>query len=320
MRGSLGAETLACRSAYANVVPVASPILTASARIASWIRRILASSRSRSSREQTTVPGMTLRAPGLTCETTDGADLATRRRAHHAIDHVDEARRRQQRVLPLVHRRRPGVVGKAGHRHVPLADADDALDDADGHALGFEDAALLDVQFEVGRDAAAGPPHLASRVGSPPTNAMPSPHRLAAGGHVREFGGLELATHRAAAEQPAFLVGPDRDFDRMPQHVPAFLQHLRDLDRPEGADVAVVAAAVGHRIDVRAEDDRRQVGAARRVVRSGCRRSRWWASAPPPASMSRRGHGPGCLRRCSRVDACRRPACRRTVAGPSGAR
>ena len=58
-------------------------------------------------------------------------------------------RGRQQRILPLAHRRRPGVVGEAGDRDVVAMNRDDAFDDADRRAALFERAALLDVQLEV---------------------------------------------------------------------------------------------------------------------------------------------------------------------------
>jgi predicted permease len=64
IRGSLGAGAFTCSSSKAIVVPLASPIFMASARMFSNSRTICASSRSRSSSEHSTVPGMTFGAPG----------------------------------------------------------------------------------------------------------------------------------------------------------------------------------------------------------------------------------------------------------------
>ena len=46
----------------------------------------------------------------------------------------------------------------------------------------------------------------------------------------------------------------------------ALLQRLRDFDRADHADVAVVVAAARHGVDVRADQDRRQ-------LRRCCRRA-----------------------------------------------
>ena len=64
-------------------------------------------------------------------------------------------RGRQQRILPIRHRRRARVIREAGDRHLVAIDRDDALDDADGNALALERAALLDVQLEVAMVRAA---------------------------------------------------------------------------------------------------------------------------------------------------------------------
>src|SRR5262249_24629538 len=86
----------------------------------------------------------------------DGSDLAARRASHHAIDGFDVFCRREQRVAPLIHRRRARVIGEALDRHVPPVYANYAFDHPDIDLLGMQKAALFDVQFKVRGDV-AGP-------------------------------------------------------------------------------------------------------------------------------------------------------------------
>ena len=158
---------------------------------------------------------MTLGAPGQAWMRPTVPTCAPGSLADDAVDHLDEPRRREQRVVPLVHRRRARVVGEAGHRHVPLADADDALDDADVDARGVEDAALLDVQLEVGGDVALRAAYLGQPRGVAADAADALAIGLAARRHVRQVLRGELAAPGAAAVEAALLVRPDDDFERV---------------------------------------------------------------------------------------------------------
>jgi hypothetical protein len=188
----------------------------------------------------------------------DGADVAARRARHDAVDHVDEPRGREHRVLPLVHRRRPGVVREAGHRHVPPADADDALDDADGRALGFEHAALLDVQLEVAGDVAGERRTSSSRSGSPPTNAMPSftvlPEAVTCASSDASNWPL---TARLPKSPPSSLAQTATSMGWRSVMPRSRSVRATSIDG-EHADVAVEVAALRHRVHVRAEDERLQ--------------------------------------------------------------
>ena len=77
------------------------------------------------------------------------------------VDALDQPRGAEQCVLASRHRRRAGVGVLAGHRHLVPAHRLHAGDHADVLALGFEDRALLDMQFEERRQrvlaAALGP-------------------------------------------------------------------------------------------------------------------------------------------------------------------
>ena len=79
-------------------------------------------------------------------------------------------------------------------------------------------------------------------------------HRPVAG-RTLELLRREVAHEAAAAREPALLVAPDRDLEGMAVAVALLAQHLRHLDRGHRAHVAVVVAAFGHGIDVRAEED-----------------------------------------------------------------
>ena len=68
----------------------------------------------------------------------------------------------------------------------------------------------------------------------------------------------QAAGHRAAADQAALLVREADNLDRVTGRDAAFMHQLRNLDRTDDTDVAVVVAAARHRIDVRAEHDRWQ--------------------------------------------------------------
>ena len=129
-------------------------------------------------------------------------------------------------------------------------------DDADVDLLLFERPALLDVQLDVGRDVAALANGRFQAIGIAADERDAVARDLAAARRQRERGRLELSGHRAAADRAALLVLKHDDFDRMPQRDVALGERLRDLDRRERSDVAVVVAAVGHRVDVRSEEQR----------------------------------------------------------------
>ena len=57
-----------------------------------------------------------------------------------------------------------------------------------------------------------------------------------------------MADHREAADRSALLVREIDDLERMLETDAAFLQDLRNFDRTDHADVAVVVAAARHRV------------------------------------------------------------------------
>jgi hypothetical protein len=129
-------------------------------------------------------------------------------------------------------------------------------DDADVDLLFFERPALLDVQLHVGGDIATPAHGGFQAIGIPADERDAVARDLAAARGQRERRGLELARHRAAADRPALLVLKHDDLDRVAQRDTALAERLRDLDRRKRSDVTVVVAAVGHRVDVRSEEQR----------------------------------------------------------------
>src|SRR5262249_45870377 len=143
-------------------------------------------------------------------------DLSSRDARDDAIHHLNELRRREQRVMSVVHRGRAGVILEPGDRHFPLLDADDSLDDADVDLLFLERAALLDVQLEVAGDVALLSHELSelAHVAADERDALLD--RLPAIRDVLELGREELAAHSATSVESALFVLPDHYFDRMP--------------------------------------------------------------------------------------------------------
>jgi hypothetical protein len=135
-------------------------------------------------------------------------------------------------------------------------DADDALDHADLHALLVEDVPLLDVELEVGRDAARFVPSRGEvlRVAADARDLLRQGYAVTP--RAAELFVGDQSDVSAAAGQAALLVAPDYDLQRAPVAVAGLGQGVRHLDGRHRAHVAVVVAAVRHRVDVRAEQDR----------------------------------------------------------------
>ena len=80
--------------------------------------------------------------------------MATGNAGHDLVHCFNELRRRQQRIVPLIHGRRAGMIRKSVNGHIPPAIADDSFHHADVNLLGCERAPLLNVQFNVGKNVA----------------------------------------------------------------------------------------------------------------------------------------------------------------------
>ena len=107
------------------------------------------------------------------------------------------------------------MVGKAGHRHFPLLDTDDPLDDADVDVIPLERATLLDVQLEVAGDIALDAPRLRETPRITAEKRYAVADGLSAATLVLQLVGGELPTHGAAAIQSTLFVLPDGDMKRV---------------------------------------------------------------------------------------------------------
>ena len=195
----------------------------------------------------------------------DRADLTARLARHHLAHGDRQLRGREQRVLPLRHRRRAGVVGEAGDGHVVLVNRHDPFDDADRDGRFLEVAALFDVQLDVAVDRALRPPRVEDAIGIAadlPDRVSP-PHPVPDLVQIRrlEIAGDDAAAGEGAAEGDPLLVRPDDHLQRMTRSHPGGRQRVDRLDRAERrqrAEVAVEVSAARHRVDVRSEENRRQ--------------------------------------------------------------
>ena len=155
----------------------------------------------------------------LHVEMTDGADLPARARRHDLAHRERQMRRRDQRILPLRHRRRARMIREAGDHRAIALNRDDAFDDADGGGAAFERAALLDVQLEIAVMRALRPHRVLDALGAAADPADGFGARHAVPGLIeiarRDVARRDPAAGEAAAERDAFLGGPDDDLERM---------------------------------------------------------------------------------------------------------
>src|SRR5262249_45144978 len=190
------------------------------------------------------------------------ADLAPRLARPDLPHRERELRGGDERILPLVHRRRPRMVREARDDDVVFVDRDDALHDADRHGGFFQVAALLDVQLEVAVERSLLAPRVedAIRIAADLPDRVGAPHALPHFVEIRrlDVAGDDAAAGEAAREGDAFLVRPDDHLERMPRAGARGGERLHRTERGERAEVAVEVAAARYRVDVRAEENGRQ--------------------------------------------------------------
>ena len=243
----------------------------------------LAWSRSRISSVNTTLPGNHVGRAGNACTRPDGAHLAARRARDHAIHHVDVAGRREQASRRSLIARGAGVVGEALGGHFPLADARRCPPPR---------------RCRASRDRGCRPARCAAR--------RTRPRRPAGRLTVASFDRIAAEERDAVADRLAAVCLEERDRSavtsptsaRLPTVPPSsfwkmttssgclvtrlFAASVRAtsmaLSEP---DVAVVVAAVGHRVDVRPEHERLERRRRSRAAgRRCCRRRRCSPSSP----------------------------------------
>src|ERR1043165_6922005 len=199
---------------------------------------------------------------GLDLDPSDGADLPAGHAGHNLVYLLDEARGGKQRVAALVHGRGAGVVGKAFNRDIGMQNADNPFHHANVDLLALERSALLDVQLKVTGNAAR--PALQGR--KPIRIAADNPRAFANGLAALRYQVQPLLIQsfpqRLAADGPAFFILENDDLERVAQRDLLFLERLRDFNRGERTDIAIVIAAHRDGIDVRANQQRLERGIA----------------------------------------------------------
>ena len=215
----------------------------------------------------------------------------------HRVAHRDrQVRRREHRVLPLGDRRRAGVVGEAGDHRLVAIDRDDAFDDADRDAGALERAALLDVQLEIAVVRALRPARLEDAIGIA-ADLAGSRRRASARSRPRPCRRSRSGRRRCGCRRGR---GRTRSLLRAPRRpsradgacaTPAASSASSTAERAERPEIAVEVAAVRHRVDVRAEQDRRQRRPLPRAARedvAGRIDARLQARRPCISSMTKR--------------------------------
>ena len=121
---------------------------------------------------------------------------------------------REHRIVALVHRRGAGVVGKALDRDLGPPEPDDTLHHPDLESRLLQQAALLDVQFEITGEVSPLPDRLAQPGNVAPDDADAFADGLAGPGHPVEVGVGQRPDGELAPDGSAFLVLPDHHLDR----------------------------------------------------------------------------------------------------------
>ena len=102
------------------------------------------------------------------------------------------------------------MVGEAVDGDVEPAQADDAGDRADAQVRSLEQAALLDVQLEIGVDAAAVADGLGEPIDRPANQADAFAEGAARAGDASRSAGFSAPIGELAADGAALFVLPDR--------------------------------------------------------------------------------------------------------------
>ena len=199
-----------------------------------------------------------------------GADRAVAGLPRDLAEVERELRRACERVAALVHRRRAGVRGLPAPDHAVALDAEGAEHRAERKVERLEHRPLLDVQLEVGGRRLELSARLERAVEVDAVRGQRVGQRDPV--TVDELAELVLVGHRAgrgaraeerAPEARAFLVGPVHQPDR-DGRLAVLGNPAQHLDGAHHVEAAVEPAAVGHRVDVPAEQHRTRRRAAQR--------------------------------------------------------
>ena len=151
------------------------------------------------------------------------------------------------------------MIREAFDRDVPPANTDDAFDNTNIALFFIENSALFDVQLEESHDFARLTPGQIEtiRITTERENALSDGHAAVA--YNAQGIVANLADHGPAAREATFFIGKNDNFEGVARTDASGLQQLDDFDRADDAHVAVVVAAAGHGVDVRAKQYGRQI-------------------------------------------------------------
>src|SRR6185369_10599911 len=135
-------------------------------------------------------------------------------------------------------------------RDVPPVDPDDAFNHSDVYLFTVENSALFDVQFEISGNVALLSPHFRQLRDISTDELYSFANRLAAAANKVELFLGQLTIHRTAANESAFFVLKNDDFEWVTSSYIVFRQSLCDLDRANRTNYAVVVSAFRNGIDV----------------------------------------------------------------------
>ena len=188
-----------------------------------------------------------------------GAHLRRAELGGQLVDEHRDAGGGPSGVVAHVHGGGAGVVRLASHGDLGPADALHPGDRADHDALGVEDRTLLDVQFDEGmgrRRRARGRTPVADAV------ELLAHHRAVGAHHVERLlqghlAGVHQAAQHVGREPGTLLVGEEPHRQGPPGGDAGPLHRLHHLQSGQHAQVAVVAPAGAHGVDVAAAHHRR---------------------------------------------------------------
>ena len=196
------------------------------------------------------LPGDHVGRVGRHTETTDRRHLPPGLSANRIVHRHGELRGGEHRVLPLVHRRRAGVICKPGDRHLEPSQPDDALDDTDLATGLLQQPTLLDVQLEVAGQVAARPLCFLQARHITTDDADALAHRLARSRDLVEIRVGEHADQNLAADRAPLLVLPHHHVERVGQRHALLGQRAGHFDRGERSNRTIEVAAVGDGVHV----------------------------------------------------------------------
>ena len=203
-----------------------------------------------------------VRGIGRHFDPADRANVAARAARHDLSHRQRQVRQRDHSILSIRHRCGSRVVGKPGDGRLEALDRHNALDDADVRRRSLERSALLDVQLEVAAPRALLPPgiHDALGIAADLADCVAASHAVPDLIHVR---GRDITRDDTAGREPAvesdpFLCRPDDEFQWVPRADAPGSEALDEAEPGERAEIAVEVAAARDRINMGAEENRRE--------------------------------------------------------------